>query len=77
MTIVSKMKVHGEKMEQVMIIEKILRSMTSRFDYVVCSPEEPNDLTKLIIDELQSGLLVHEQRMNCHVQSDEQALNVS
>jgi len=77
LTIVNKMKVHGEMMEQVMIIEKILRSMTFRFDYVVCSVEESNNLSQLTIDELQSSLLVHEQRLNRHFQNDEQALNVS
>ena len=51
--------------------------MTSRFDYVVCSVEESNDLDKLSIDELQSSLLVHEQRMNSHSGGSEQALNVS
>ncbi|XP_073291061.1 uncharacterized protein [Primulina huaijiensis] len=63
-------------MEQVVIIEKILRSMTSRFDYVVCSIEESNNLDILTIDELQSSLLVHEQRMNGHG-GDEQALKVT
>ncbi|WJZ87438.1 hypothetical protein VitviT2T_006817 [Vitis vinifera] len=66
LTIANKMKIHGESMKQVVIIEKILRSMTSRFDYVVCSVEESNDLDTLTIDELQSSLLVHEQRMNGH-----------
>ena len=37
LTIVNKMKIYGENITQVMIVEKILRSMTSRFDYVVCS----------------------------------------
>jgi hypothetical protein len=77
LTIVNKMRVHGETMEQVTIIEKILRSMTFQFDYVVCSVEESNDLSQLTIDELQSSLLVHEQRLNRHFQNDEQALNVS
>ncbi|WKA06778.1 hypothetical protein VitviT2T_024662 [Vitis vinifera] len=76
LTIVNKMKIHGESMKQVVIIEKILRSMTSRFDYVVCSVEESNDLDTLTIDELQSSLLVHEQRMNGHGR-DEQALKVT
>ena len=58
--IANKMKIHGENMQQVMIIEKILRSMTSKFDYVVCSIEESNNLDTLTIDELQSNLLVHE-----------------
>ena len=70
------MKIHGENMQQVAIIEKILRSMTSRFDYVVCSVEESNNLDTLTIDELQSSLLVHEQRMNGHG-GDEHALKVA
>ncbi|KAL5568948.1 hypothetical protein UlMin_025523 [Ulmus minor] len=74
--IANKMKIHGENMQQVVIIEKILRSMTSRFDYVVCSVEESNNLDTLTIDELQSSLLVHEQRMNVHG-GDEQALKVT
>lgn len=76
LTIANKMKIHSEKMEQVVIIEKILRSMTSRFDYVVCSVEESNDLDTLTIDELQSSLLVHEQRMKEH-RGEEQVLKVS
>jgi RNase H-fold protein (predicted Holliday junction resolvase) len=74
--IANKMKVHGENMQQVVIIENILRSMTSRFDYVVCSVEESNNLDTFTIDELQSSLLVHVQRMNGHG-GDEQALKVN
>ncbi|KAL5583549.1 hypothetical protein UlMin_015991 [Ulmus minor] len=76
LTIANKMRVHGEKMEDVVVIEKILRSMTSKFDYVVCSIEESNDLDTLSIDMLQSSLLVHEQRMNSHL-VDEHALKVT
>jgi hypothetical protein len=50
--ITNKMKAHREKMGQVVIIKKILRSMTLRFDYVICSVEESNDLDVLTIDEL-------------------------
>lgn len=57
------MKAYCEKMKKIVIIEKILRSMTTKFDYVVCSIEESNDLKKMAIDELQSSLLVHEQRI--------------
>jgi len=46
------MKAYREKMGQVVIIKKTLRSMTLRFDYVVCSVEESNDLDVLTIDEL-------------------------
>ena len=50
--------------------------MTSKFDYVVCSIEESNDLNIMTIDELQSSLLVHEQRMNGH-RGEEQVLKVT
>ena len=50
--------------------------MTSRFDYVICSIEESNNLDTLTIDELQSSLMVHEQRLNERV-SDEQALKMT
>jgi hypothetical protein len=52
LTIANKIKIHGEKMDQMVIIENILRSMTLRFDYVVCSVEESNNLDTLTIDEL-------------------------
>jgi transposase InsO family protein len=79
LSIANKMKAHGERMEQLVIVEKILRSMTSKFDYVVCSIEESNNLTTMTIDELQSSLLVHEQRMLGHNSGsgEEQVLKVT
>ncbi|XP_030443566.1 uncharacterized protein LOC115665889 [Syzygium oleosum] len=73
MMIANKMRIHGEKMDDITIIKKILRSMTPKFNFVVCSIEESKDIDELSIDELQSSLLVHEQKT---VQQDkeEQAL---
>ncbi|RVW23094.1 Retrovirus-related Pol polyprotein from transposon TNT 1-94 [Vitis vinifera] len=62
LTITNKMRVHGKKMEDVVVIEKISRSMTPKFDYVVCSIEESNDLDTLSIDVLQSSLLETETK---------------
>ncbi|XP_008238066.1 PREDICTED: uncharacterized protein LOC103336745 [Prunus mume] len=76
LSIANKMRIHGENLEDVAVIEKILRSMTRKFDYVVCSIEESNDINSLSIDVLQSSLLVHEQRMTSYV-VEEQALKVS
>ena len=75
LTIANKMKAQGERMEQTVIVEKILRSMTSKFNYVVCSIEESNNLSTMSIDELQSSLLVHEQRM--WQREEEQVLKVT
>jgi len=77
LTIANKKRIHGEKMDDVAVIEKILRSMTPKFDYVVCAIEESNDVETMSIDELQSSLLVHEQRMNYHTTAEEHALKVT
>ena len=42
----------------------------------MCSIEESKDTTILTIDELQSNLLVHEQRMSSHVE-EEHALKIT
>ncbi|MCI40445.1 retrovirus-related Pol polyprotein from transposon TNT 1-94, partial [Trifolium medium] len=71
------MTAHGERLEPVVIVEKVLRSMTPKFNYVVCSIEKSNDVTTLSIDELQSSLLFHEQRMKSQSEKDEeQALKI-
>jgi hypothetical protein len=43
----NKMTAHGERMEQINVVEKILRSMTPKFNCVVCLIEESNDVTTL------------------------------
>lgn len=58
-------------MTNVVVIENILRSMTPKFEYVVCWIEESNDLDTLSIDELQNYLLVHKQRMTSRVVEEE------
>ncbi|XP_073152289.1 uncharacterized protein [Henckelia pumila] len=77
LTTVNKMRIHGEKFEDVAVVEKILRSMSPNFSYVVCSIEESKDLDELSIDELQSSLLVHEQRMTTPSSTEEQVLKAS
>ncbi|GAU50271.1 hypothetical protein TSUD_131240 [Trifolium subterraneum] len=75
LTIANRMTAHGERLEAVTIVEKILRSMQPKFNHVVCSIEVSCDVTSLFVEELQSSLIVHEQRMKgqeAHV--EEQAL---
>ncbi|KAE9587482.1 putative RNA-directed DNA polymerase [Lupinus albus] len=72
----NKMRIQGEKLEEVAVVEKIIHSMSRKFYYVVCSIEESNDIDSLSIDALQSSLLVHEQRMTNYV-VEEQALKVT
>lgn len=76
LSIVNKMKSNGEVINTSMVVSKILRSLTPKFNYVVCSIEESNDLNTLSLDELHGSLLVHEQRMQ-DSHPDEQVLKVS
>ncbi|XP_058775996.1 uncharacterized protein LOC131650302 [Vicia villosa] len=76
LVVVNKMKSNGETMEQSTVVSKILRSLLNKYNYVVCSIEESNDLITLSIDELHGSLLVHEQRMQGN-QWEEHVLKVA
>ncbi|PNX94022.1 equilibrative nucleoside transporter 3-like protein [Trifolium pratense] len=62
--IVNEMKACGETVTSSMRVEKILRSLSPRFDYVVAAIEEYKDLDSMKVEELQGSLEAHEQRMN-------------
>lgn len=66
MTVANKMRIYGEEMKDVTIVEKILKSLTDRFNYVVCSIEESKDIDELSINELQRSLIIHEQKVHKH-----------
>ncbi|XP_063942657.1 uncharacterized protein LOC108204029 [Daucus carota subsp. sativus] len=63
-TVTNEMKINGESLDDVRLMEKLLRSLTRKFDYVVTSIEESKDLFTISIDELVGSLQAHEQRMN-------------
>ncbi|GJT82884.1 retrovirus-related pol polyprotein from transposon TNT 1-94 [Tanacetum coccineum] len=65
----------GEDMDDVKIVEKILRTLRENFNFVVCSIEESKDIDKLTVDELQSSLLVHKQKVK-QKGGDEQVLKI-
>jgi hypothetical protein len=50
-----------KNMQDVTVVENILRTLIEKFNYTVCSIEDTNDIEQLTVDELQSSLIVHEQ----------------
>ncbi|KAL5543667.1 hypothetical protein UlMin_007451 [Ulmus minor] len=70
MAITNKRRINGEKLEDVTIVEKILRSLTAKFNYVICVIEESKDIDTLSIDELQSSLVVHEQKIASRIRKN-------
>ncbi|KAI3708939.1 hypothetical protein L2E82_38547 [Cichorium intybus] len=75
MVIANDMRNCGEHMDDVKIVEKILRTLIENFNFVVCSIEESKDIDQLTVDELQSSLLVHEQKVK-RKGAEEQVLKV-
>ena len=63
-TMTNQMQSCGETLSDEKIVEKILRSVHSRFDHVTVAIEESKDLSTLKLEELQGSLEAHEQRMN-------------
>jgi len=74
MTVANKMRSNGEDMHDSKIVEKIPQTLTARLTYIVVSIEESQDTEAMSIDELQSFLVVHEQKFKRVNQEDGQVL---
>ncbi|XP_004490418.1 uncharacterized protein [Cicer arietinum] len=61
--VVNQMRTNGESLTEVVIIEKILRTLTQRYDYIVGAIEESKDLNKMKVEDLQDSLEAHELRV--------------
>ena len=51
------MRSDGEIVEERRIVEKGPRSLLSRFDVIVTTIEETNDLSKFTVDEIHASLM--------------------
>lgn len=61
MQIANNMRIHGERLEDGAIVEKILRSLTEKYNYIACSIAESKDTYKMSVDEVHSSLMDHKQ----------------
>lgn len=62
--LLNQMRLNGEVIEDRRVIEKILRSITRKFEYVVVAIEESKDLSELSLESFLGTLQSHELRMN-------------
>ncbi|XP_050902807.1 uncharacterized protein LOC127115267 [Lathyrus oleraceus] len=62
MTVANDMRNYGEDVSDVKIVEKILRTLTDKWNYIICSIEEAKDIDQVPVDALQSSLFIHEQK---------------
>ncbi|KAL4582817.1 hypothetical protein LXL04_007378 [Taraxacum kok-saghyz] len=57
------MRINGEPIEDKRAVEKILRSLTRKFEYIVVAIEEPKDLAEVSLEGLLGALQSHELRL--------------
>ncbi|KAG8489880.1 hypothetical protein CXB51_015928 [Gossypium anomalum] len=76
-TIVGHLSFYGKQISDEIIVAKVLRSSTTKFDHVVAAIEEFKDLSVLFVDQLMGSLQSHKARINRLVEkSEEQAFQV-
>ncbi|GAA0166460.1 hypothetical protein LIER_21608 [Lithospermum erythrorhizon] len=61
-TISNKMRSNGADIKDTMIVEKILRTLTEKFTYIVVTIEESHNIEEMSVNELQSTLALHEKK---------------
>jgi len=78
LTITNQMKGCGETITDLMVVEKIMRSLPRKFDYIAVAIEESHDLAAMKVEELQSSLEAHEMRLvnRSPIKKADQALKV-
>ncbi|KAJ0105785.1 hypothetical protein Patl1_18157 [Pistacia atlantica] len=72
MAIVGQMRSYGKMISNQIIVAKVLRSVTSKFDHVVAAIEESKDLSIFSFDELIGSLQAHELRINRSLEKNEE-----
>ena len=62
-TMVNQMRLNGESLDDKRVVEKILRSLTRKFEYIVVAAEESKDVSTLSLENLLGTLQSHESRL--------------
>ncbi|GAU25674.1 hypothetical protein TSUD_266010 [Trifolium subterraneum] len=77
-TLTNQMKNCGSTLSEEEMVEKVLRTLTHKFDHIVVTIEQTKDMSEIKMEDLQSTLEAHELKHGerNHGKEDEQALFV-
>jgi gag-polypeptide of LTR copia-type len=70
-TIVNQIRSCGENLSEKIVVMKVLRSLTTKFDHMIAAIEESKDLSTYTFDELMRSLQVHETQLNRSEEKDD------
>ncbi|XP_070019490.1 uncharacterized protein [Nicotiana sylvestris] len=62
--VVNQLRRYAEDIKDVCVVEKILRTLTPKFNFVVCVIEESNDLDSMTVEQLEGSLQAYEEKIN-------------
>ena len=74
LAVTNQLKRNGEKLEDVRIIEKMLRSLDSKFETIVTTIEETKDLKEMTIEQLMGSLQAYEEKKKRRQNTTDQQL---
>ncbi|XP_070056693.1 uncharacterized protein [Nicotiana tomentosiformis] len=61
--VVNQLRRYMEEIEDVCMVEKILRILIPKFNFVVCAIEESKDLNSMMVEQLEGSLQAHEEKI--------------